>query len=492
MAMKSQQNVREAIQQLVAILVDCGVPKVSSETFRQAKFDKNEAVESFWSLLLHLVQLVRFLNSNEFERLQDITFLKPKPLKVAAMVTRRYMFSLGYYRTEFYLSHLEQVGARELLIAVSWLLQKSKVMLKLVQYHQREAADILIPLSSNRQFLVQQAIEDSETFRSEVAQLLGVLDTGSSLTGATLQQVMEKFVWLKGKLECKWKATLNSHQSFQKMADKIHKSTSSSAVVTSKPPHLTLHEVFLLKHPEQLSAYLKKLEYHTQCLQKLAHWRHYESLFWQWMESVLDLSEKEKEAANEKESNEETAERPSASANDVTNVRELTLKVQRFSTEVEGLLERNQPKIERLNRVWLMKRKTVTAKEIQAAEDRHRNQLGSILLQGSCTKKASNIARHRVESLQDFDHALYLPIDVKKPSKKTLASFPTPGQQEQEIRMKLLQVSREACSELKDEIKRMENGIQERKLDIIRELSRIEHGLPESVCKIESSDAMSR
>ena len=482
MAAKPQHSVREVIQHLMAILVDCGVPKVSSETFRQAKFNKSEAREQFWALLLHTVQLVQFLDTIGSEEIHTITFYVPKPVKCVAMVTRRYMFSLGYSRREFHTPQFEHVCSRELLLAFSWLLHKAELMWKLATYHQREANDMPIPLHSSRQFLALQAAKDSETFRSELSQLLGTLKTETPLTGATLQQVMEKLVWMKGRVECKWQATLTSHHSYQKMADSIHRSTANSAVVSHKPPHLSLQEVFLLKHPEQLSLYLKKLEYHILCLQKLAQWRKYEGLYWQWMESVLDLSQKETE---EEAGSNEGVQKEGAPSSDDVSVKDLTSMVQKLSSEVEGLLERNRPKIERLNRIWQLKSKTIAKGEIQAVEDSCGNDIKGLLLRRSRYLKKTNNTKHRVQSLNHLDHALRLPVE-SKPTRKVDQHFPTPGQEEREIRQKLLQVSCEASSQTSDNLRRMENGIQELKLDIIRQLSALEHSLPESVCKVEA------
>ena len=103
------------------------------------------------------------------------------------------------------------------------------------------------------------------------------------------------------------------------------------------------------------------------CLQRLLQWQLHEPVFWQRMESVLDLYEREK-ATVIKEQDEQMEGADSAKIHRGRSVVVLQLeslgrlkdKVQVLEREVYGLLEKHRPYLEKIQRTWQLKAKTVT------------------------------------------------------------------------------------------------------------------------------------
>ena len=396
MAAKAQPGAREAIQHLSSILTDCSIPKVPSESFRQAKFNRDEATCVLWTLLLNIVQLLLFLESKiTHEGIRDSvryhSLLPTSPdSQLASLVIRKYLFSLGYSRVEFYCVPLNS-GSRELLMAFGWLLHKSRLIEKLYAYHTEMASTIWVPLRANKAFVVRGVVNESESIEAEMVEIMNDLSrvaqgqkaTSRHQSNDTMMKIfdegLEKLAWTRGRLQAKWKSTLTSQTAYQKLAHRLHKSTltqqQSSHISANKPPHLNVHELFLLRHREQLSSYLKQMEHHVLCLQKLIQWQLYEPVYWQWMESVLDLHEREKAsllAAKQKEQEAKGADsaKYDSSRNGVVedrleSVQRLKDKVQVLEREVCSLLEKHRPYLDKIQRVWQLKAKTVHHGEVE-------------------------------------------------------------------------------------------------------------------------------
>ena len=201
MASRSQ-GIRETIQLLSTILSHCGVPKIPSESFRQAKFNKPEAATTFWSLLFHLVQTVQLLDQSGCDRVHKFS---EETLKCAAFEVRRYLFMLGYMRREFYGRH-DSVGSRELLLGFAWLIKKSNLFSKLRQYHLKAGNRVSIPLKASRKFLLEEVEKGVMSVRNEVGSLLKTLSQESQ-DSESLRQHLQKLVWLRGKLFSSWSAS---------------------------------------------------------------------------------------------------------------------------------------------------------------------------------------------------------------------------------------------------------------------------------------------
>jgi hypothetical protein len=137
-----------------------------------------------------------------------------------------------------------------------------------------------IPLSSSKHFMLEQVQKNTASLDRQVESLV----TADS-DAVSLDDALRKIQWLKGMMFGSGRSVENSHKATVKLSHTILQSCTGS-----KPRRqpLSLHDLFLLRYPEQLSASVRRLEWHTASLHNLVKWQQHESVFWQWMESVLD------------------------------------------------------------------------------------------------------------------------------------------------------------------------------------------------------------
>ena len=516
MAVKAQPGAREAIQHLSSILTDCSIPKVPSESFRQAKFNRDEATGVLWTLLLNTVQLLLFLESRTaHEEIRDSiryhSLLPTTPdtnrSQTATLVIRKYLLSLGYSRVEFYSIPFNS-ESRELLMTFGWLLHKSRLIEKLQAYHLEMAGAIRVPFRANKMFAMRGVVDDSESIEAELREIstdLSQVALGQKAVNkhqysdamVKVDEGLQKLAWIMGRLQTRWKSALTSRMSYLKLAHQLHKSTlaQQQSRTSDKPPHLSVHELFLLRYREQLSSYLKQMEHRVSCLQRLSRWQMYEPVFWQWMESVLDLHEKEKASLLEKQADGADSAKMGSGHNVVAvedqleNVQRLKDKVHALEREVCGLLEKHRPYLEKMQRIWRLKAKTVRSGEVEREHTQDVEKLESLLLKTNqhLQLKLGKIkeATSTTETLTMLDRAVYVREDVTEPPRRKSALPVTSVEHQQRHTAELLRESRRCYRRVLSEVERAQSLIQHHKENIHRQVLLREQTFSMAVCKIE-------
>ena len=478
MASRSQ-GIRETIQLLSTILSHCGVPKIPSESFRQAKFNKPEATKTFWALLFYLVQMVQFLDQSGCDNMSDrVHKFSEETFKRAAFEVRRYLFVVGYTRREFYDRH-DSVGSRELLLGFAWLIKKSNFFSKLRQYNLKAGNRVSIPLKASRKFLLEEVEKGVVSFRNEVGSLLKTLSQESQ-DSESLRQHLQTLVWLRGKLFSSWRTMLAAHYAYQNLADQLHKHTMSA--LPHRSPHLTVHQLFLLRHPDQLASHLKHVEHHVLALQKLTEWQLHEATFWQWMESVVDLCEKEEEkklCVQMEQSLDERGDKDDEKAGkrEPLTVEDLLIEIQRLEREVLGLLERYKPHSDTVHRVWKLKARYLEPEELQGEQQKVEEHL-------QCFPLSLKDQCDTLQTLRPSDSAVYVPNVVSVARK--LEPFPSLVQQQQQVSQRQLEASNNKLAQMEGELAKIGENIQRLKLGMLKQLQTALEQLPSSVCKIDS------
>ena len=275
------QGIRETVRVLLTLLADCNCPHIPSESFRLAKFNKPEALEPFWRTLHHLASLHLLLQSGDLRDLSDAAkdCSHSSDIPHIALCVRKLALDLGYERPQFY---VERVGSRELLLFFAWLIQEASLVSRLQIYHVCAALHTMsIPLSPSKTFLLDSIETTTDTFDAQLEALVS-----SAANSSPLEGTLRKIQWLKGTLAGSGRSVENAHRAAVRFSHNILHSTRSQA---KRASGLSLHDLFLLRYPDQLAACVKRLEWHVSCLEGLARWRQHETLFWQWMESVLDI-----------------------------------------------------------------------------------------------------------------------------------------------------------------------------------------------------------
>ncbi len=458
MAANSQQGIRNVIQTLLSLLEDAGVPRIPSESFRKAKFNQPEVMDTFWIILYRSIEL-----SNSLEHSKIISSTQIPSIKEISLSVKKHLFRLGYNRLNFF-KHPN--GSRELVLAFAWLLNKLDLSKKLANFHLKAANTKKIPLKTEQTFLVETMKKDIELYRNEVDQIKKDISNFDGKNLEQLQITLKKMVWLKGRLECHFKSALNFQEGFQNLSDKIHHYTWRP----SHREHLSVHEVFLLRYPEQLALYLQELEKHLLAIQRLSEWENCESLFWQWMESVLDLAEKETAASIG------NGDHVMLSVNN----KELKLKIAELEREVSVLIKTNRTHIDKINRTWLVRRQSVGPDELEA-------ELSKLVLTESPTQ--FDIHNYKNENTVFIEQLDCTDLPIRRPprekaNKSKRRNFLVPSSMEEDY-SECLHSLEERSEQLKKELCVERERMNVAMTTVTRYLASIEHTLPPSVCKLE-------
>jgi hypothetical protein len=384
-------------------------------------------------------------------------------------------------------------------------------MEKLYAYHEEMASTIWVPFRANKAFAVRGVVDESESIEAEMVEIMNDLSQvaqGEKATSRhqsndtvmkTFDEGLQKLAWTRGRLQAKWKSTLTSRMAYLKLAHRLHKSTltQQQSHTSDKPPHLSIHELFLLRYREQLSSYLKQMEHHVSCLQRLIQWQLYEPVFWQWMESVFDLHEREKTSLQAEQEAEDADSAKSDNRHNgvvkdqLESVQRLKDEVQVLEREVCGLLEKHRPYLEKIQRVWQLKANAMHRGEVENKHTQNATKLESLLLKTNhhLQLKLGKIREttSTIERLTTLDRAMYVMKGVEPLRRKSAFPILTAVECQQKSSAKLLQESRCFYGQILTELERTQVFTQHLKESIHRQLLLREQTMSflMSVCKIE-------
>lgn len=270
---------QKTIRLFCTLFEDTGAPRPSAETLRKAKFNKGEAVEEMWSLLSQLVVLFRYLFQQKIPRACSSAVSWDY---IARSEILHSLYACGYRRVKLFALCSVGASARELLLAFAWMLSHMRFFERLQHcYVANLSADTVACSPQERGMLVAgerksgNFVSSASSYQeSEVPRLLAGLH----------QQVVNA---------CR--LHLSSEQALIRRTHTIHRHTLSVVKASGdhgqvKAPHLTVHEAYLLRHPKLMEEHLRVMKVSTQGLANLLDWRqNHEQLFWQWMDSVVEL-----------------------------------------------------------------------------------------------------------------------------------------------------------------------------------------------------------
>ena len=483
---KAQRGIRESIQLLSSILTECDFAKLPSEAFRQAKFNNEVARRPFWGLLLHTVRFLQQLDTSTGGgtlKLGPEVVAKQESFHLQAFVVHKYFFAMGYCRCEFMSSPAKAIGSRELLLAFGWLLCKSELIPKLTRRHLQAANEVKFPSRTTKTFLLDQIEVDARLMDTELQGTLKELE-GASTSSHCILQNLQKLVWLRGRMLKAWEMALDSNLAYHKTADRLHRCTLRSHTING-PSHLNVHEVFLLRHPEEMTLYLAKLEHHISVVRKLLEWRELEAIFWQWLESVLALQQSERSREPVVVGSDESCGK---SAVKLESKQIPSTRVERMEKELTELLLRNQPHIDRISRLWQLKQRQCQPQrqEMDVIRSTITAQLHPFTTPTAATTNLQTARQSTaiVEHLTPLDTA----VCIQEPTVRGgthRAALPSLAAQQQEAEDSLLKASRGALTLAQSQLADVTGQLQILQSDLLQQLHVLEKRLPESVCKIE-------
>ncbi|XP_053407516.1 tubulin epsilon and delta complex protein 1-like isoform X2 [Mercenaria mercenaria] len=240
----------------------------------------------------------------------------------------------GYFSREFStLPDDMNMGSREILFAIGWLLSSKKVVDKFIDLQ-------CSPL--DQEFPVQEPVVVEQQTRS------------TSKLGAI--QKAQQLQFLNGRLCLSLKTLYSLYHEETRLQHQVHKSTMGVGS-SAHTPHLSVIEVYLLRHPEQLKKCIQQLEKDNTRLERLLLWKEHEHIFWKWMESVLQLKLEEASQNEEQVSNQ-----PVVHYNIPVD---LLASVSMSRRNLESAIMKFEPIITQLEEIWETKQDDMTVDQMQ-------------------------------------------------------------------------------------------------------------------------------
>ncbi|MEE6492016.1 hypothetical protein FKM82_016445 [Ascaphus truei] len=230
-------QIREALSALCRVLSGGGGGSPGPEAFRRAKFNRPEPTAEFWKLLYCLLKQIYQgkdgspTATNEKETVENqITFVKSV------------LWNQGYGRSAFYhLPHDGTEGSREALLAFSWLLNRIKLLEKILEINRVKVGDEITACTCPQElFLSRNGNEDA------------------AASSSVKREVDVRYIqWLSGKLRFCWRTLHATQQEKCALLYKIHSYT-QGCHVDQHLNHLSVMETDLVRKPENYSEVTSK------------------------------------------------------------------------------------------------------------------------------------------------------------------------------------------------------------------------------------------
>ncbi|NXY20297.1 TEDC1 protein, partial [Atrichornis clamosus] len=234
------------------------------DTLRCARFDRPQASLDFWRLLYVLLKQIHGGEWTESDAIDaQIRFVKSA------------LWYHGYGRPELHQLPADgSAGSRELLLAFSWLLHRLGLLEQLLARNRVKTGD------ETSVCTCEDGLPYSQKGTAGTAPECGLKD-----------RVDVRYLqWLNGRLRLQWCSLHAQHQEQCKLLHKIHLFTSGSHV-DQILGHFSVTEADLVRQPENYKQLLQLLESETMQLEAFLEWKQLEPVYWQWMETVLDMAE---------------------------------------------------------------------------------------------------------------------------------------------------------------------------------------------------------
>ena len=348
--MAKATKIQDSVQLLCKMFSDCGIPKISPEIFRQAKFDKSEACECLWQFLFHVVTLLEHISCDNIPESYLHNKGNTRPILCLAKV-KMFLHNLGYTRTEFYnATYLS--SSRELLLAFGWLLNEVQLLTMMRAYHLKQAHVQGVDLSTGYHLVLSLLQDEILCMEEECIDIDSRLKCGNQISDG-----IQKLTWLNGRMCMLYRQLSETYSSLVKLMHKLNR----HSYCETRGTFVSLYGCYLVMHPHELSRQLKKLEHHSMALQSIIEWQQHDKIFWKWMESVTDAHEKAKTTSKEKDRIKNKL---------LPSIDSLRDEVNNLYKHLLQLLNEKESQMKSLDQVW--ESKSVQINAIELKKEMHR------------------------------------------------------------------------------------------------------------------------
>ncbi|KAL0969745.1 hypothetical protein UPYG_G00231720 [Umbra pygmaea] len=325
---------KEVIESLCELLSSLGVECVPcAETFRRAKFNKEgDAVVQFWKLL-HNVLFKTLILECSCQRQSD--------LESQSRHVRGALWQCGYGASWVVGQdpdcHPSEVGSRDLLLAFGWVLSSGNLLEIMLKARALEL-DSLSLLTTVSLGITKDEGSPGDVTGRESLQERAVMQTDEWL--------LRRLQWHYGKLRFRWRSLLTVQEERARI---LHQ------VLSVDRTHSTSQLSQCEAHRGSSAVLRKEMDHvRTVChlLEAYLEWKNQETLFWSWMDSVLDCQLSDQRS-------EDTVE-------DMTPVHQVVDRSRSHGDQERGKLERSDGLLQRLQTELRDARETLTTQSRKA------------------------------------------------------------------------------------------------------------------------------
>lgn len=260
-------DIKAVIQLLCQHLNSLLNVNLKPDNFRLSKFNNNDkdTIQALWTTLEKMC-LSLGPKIPHFEKCTSQVWVK---LQLACM---------GYNCCEFYSLPTDcSSGSRELLLALMWVIAKENALAVLTQERVRQS-----PLSQEYSDISKEQVTNSST---KTVPLLKT-ETKHSLSS---EHQINYCLWLANRLRYNINQIQDLEEERIKHTHKVHQATAGSSGL----PHLSVFETKLVKDPDLLNQWMPKLSKLNDLINAHTKWLKKKSVFWEWMETVIEMKEKD-------------------------------------------------------------------------------------------------------------------------------------------------------------------------------------------------------
>ena len=313
--MASKQHIKETINALCKILLQNSGTKITPEQFRLAKFDKNEVAGVMWKLLFETIWFLKF---NTFRTTEDFNGDQNRDM---ILWTKHELLERGYYIKPFYdLPEDMSFGSREILLAFGWLVSKSK-LLHLFLDNCNNMFEECLPIDW------ESSIGSSNSKKSEKFP-----NNFSNKSDEIIN--IDQLSWMVGNLTLIFKGLFTAENQLASLVGKVHLATEGA---DTPKGHLSVLEVFLLRHPKELARFMEKTRQYSTYLENLLTFVEMQDVFWRWLESIYEVKISE---CNDTESLTWNSKKPCRTCCEIVDER--LLGICNIQAEIQRAIDENE------------------------------------------------------------------------------------------------------------------------------------------------------
>ncbi|CAF3619149.1 unnamed protein product [Rotaria sp. Silwood1] len=207
---------------------------ITSETFRLAKYDQNEATIPLYKLIF---ELIHFDSDSTNQEIFKNKFSQMSKEKIVDII-KHDLYKRGYTYEHFLsLDNDMKKGSRQLLVCLGWLIYHIKFIEKCMK------------------LCLKSILNDKQKGENQ------------NIKYNLIEQIKQALC-----INLKLRSRL---QTIEKMTSQENQ-------------HMSSFEKQLYQYPHLISQYLIELDKENQKLSLFIYWNQHENIFWKWMESVLD------------------------------------------------------------------------------------------------------------------------------------------------------------------------------------------------------------